>query len=214
MHPRFAVALLLGLLLFIAGCSDGSADRDSVDPDPPAEGSLSDGSSGDPPEGKQWIVSPAGLQFALPDSWDVINRSTVDDPDNAPEIAAYAEAHGEKESEIRAGLGRTDQLVVDREGTSIYVVGEVGRALPTEDQVRAGLTTADGFEPEVETVVTTVGDAITIGSVLHVEGNPIYARAVIVGTERGVSVLQISTTDYTQLAVFESEVFSSLSDVG
>jgi hypothetical protein len=209
---RCAAAVSLTTVLVATGCSDDNGKGDPAGSDSTHQ-SASMGAS-QPPEGMQWVVDEVGLRFAAPEPWAVIDGSSVDDRGNAAAIEWFAAATNDSLADLRERLRGDDQLLVaPREQSSIYVTGLDGGRLPSEAAVRRTLSRS-GSKVEVETVLTTLGDAIRAQTVGRVDGTSVYGESLYVGVDGGVGVVLILTEVYEQIAYLESIVLPSLSDVG
>jgi hypothetical protein len=208
---RYAAAGTLIAILVTAGCSDENA---GVDPkgSNSARHSASDDAS-QPPDDMQWVANEVGFRFAVPEAWTVIDASSVDDPKNADAIEAFADATNGAVADVQKQLRGSDQLLVAPNGqSSIYVTGVNGGKRPSEAQVKRGLSRTP--DVEVDTVLTTLGDATRAEYLGRVHGTSIYGQTLYFGVEGGVGVLMISTEIYEQIAHLDRWVLSSLDEIG
>ncbi len=203
--------MALTAILVTAGCSDGGVKEDPADGS--ARQSGSDGAS-QPPEGMQWVANDLGFRFAVPESWTVIDASSIDDPSNTAAIEAFAAANGSALGVVRLRLRAGDQLLVDPKGQStIYVRGDKGGTVPSEAQVER-MWSRTSSDVEVDTVLTTLGDATRARFIGRLDGKSVYGWTLHVGVEGGVGILLISTKDYDQIAHLDRWVLPSLSELG
>ncbi len=196
-----SVAVVLGAT-GLSACGSGTPDAGGTSAAASATASASASpspASTDAPDGMTWAESQrAGMKFAVPEDWTVIDPKTLFEKGDKKAIADAAAAMNVTSDQLQQAAGQIDLMVFGTAengfSPNVNVVPNGLKSLPSADALAAELKTIEADPGEGSEVTTPLGKAVLMPYTLQVGSTKVQGRSIVVGGPNGFATITVSHT--------------------
>lgn len=156
----------------------------------------------------------AGIRFAVPDSWEIVDFTELLEQADAAELEAVAEGMNLTAAQFRAAASNTDLGAFGPPSAGFAPNVNVQLApveeVPSAAEMRRGLTMVGADVQDVQDVTTPLGPGRVTIYRLGVDGTTAYGRQLAVRGPGGVALVTVSHGDAEQAERVEAVLRASL----
>jgi len=160
----------------------------------------------------QWVVTDAGLRFAVPKTWTVVPGADAGDPTYDAVLEAYAGPIGSSADSVRSTLRDTDVLAVGKGISSILAGTSDDNRIPTGEELESSFASR-GLYAEADDLDTEVGPGRVAYVIAEIEGVRYYPAFLYLPIADGVTTLAITEKSRDVVAYRVSLLLASIADV-